>query len=196
MKPLILASSSPYRRGLLARLQLPFVSSSPDIDETLRIGETPQHLVVRLATAKAHAVAQIHSRALIIGSDQCVVLNGHIFGKPGNYETAHAQLCAVSGQALRILTSVCLLDTESGACPHEVVPYRVRFRVLDEETIKNYLRLEHPYDCAGSVKSEGLGASLLEYMRGDDPTALIGLPLIRLCTMLCQAGVKVPPNAI
>ncbi|MEJ2480883.1 MAG: Maf family nucleotide pyrophosphatase [Acidihalobacter sp.] len=193
MRALVLASSSRYRRELLARLHLPFVSDSPDIDETPLDGEEPLAMVRRLSCAKAAALRGAHPDALIIGSDQCAVLDGRIIGKPGDHATAVAQLRASSGRSMMVHTGLCLLDTASGETQVDVVSYDILFRKLDDAEIEAYLRLEQPYDCAGSVKSEGLGVSLLEHMRGDDPSALIGLPLIRLGAMLREAGLAVPP---
>ncbi|APZ42663.1 Maf family protein [Acidihalobacter ferrooxydans] len=195
MRELVLASSSPYRRELLQRLHLPFCSAAPEIDETAVRGESPQAMVRRLSLAKAQALGAAHPDALIIGSDQCAVLDARIIGKPGNHAAAVAQLRAASGRSMYVHTGLCLLDSASGAHQLDVVSYDVRFRTLDDAEIETYLALERPYDCAGSVKSEGLGASLLEHMRGDDPSALIGLPLIRLSTMLRAVGVAVPPPA-
>jgi septum formation protein len=193
MRALVLASSSRYRRELLARLHLPFVSDSPDIDETPLDGEEPLAMVRRLSCAKAAALRGAHPDALIIGSDQCAVLDGRIIGKPGDHATAVAQLRASSGRSMMVHTGLCLLDTASGETQVDVVSYDILFRKLDDAEIEAYLRLEQPYDCAGSVKSEGLGVSLLEHMRGDDPSALVGLPLIRLGAMLREAGLAVPP---
>ncbi|WP_455386141.1 Maf family protein [Acidihalobacter prosperus] len=193
MRALVLASSSRYRRELLARLHLPFASDSPDIDETPLDGEDPLAMVRRLSCAKAEALRSAHPDALIIGSDQCAVLDGRIIGKPGDHATAVAQLRASSGRSMMVHTGLCLLDTASGETQVDVVSYDILFRELDDAEIEAYLRLEQPYDCAGSVKSEGLGVSLLEHMRGDDPSALVGLPLIRLGAMLREAGLAVPP---
>lgn len=194
MTPLILASSSPYRRELLARLLLPFVAASPDIDETPRPGEDPLAMVRRLSCAKAEALRASHPTALIIGSDQCAVLDGRTIGKPGHHAAAVEQLRACSGRSMLVHTGLCLLDATQGTSQVDVVSYDIRFRKLREAEIEDYLRLEQPYDCAGSVKSEGLGVSLLEHMRGDDPSALVGLPLIRLGAMLRQVGIAVPPS--
>lgn len=188
---LILASTSVYRRELLARLGLPFETAAPDVDETPRPGETPEHLVRRLAEAKARAVAARYSDALIIGSDQVAVIDGRILGKPGNHERAAEQLRAASGRRLTFLTGLCLLDAASGGTEVEAIPFSVLFKPLSEAKIENYLRRERPYHCAGAFKSEALGIALCARLEGDDPTALIGLPLIRLVAMLAARGVPV-----
>lgn len=193
MRPLVLASSSPYRRELLSRLRLSFVSGSPDIDETPLDGEGPLAMVKRLSCAKAEALRKTYPDALIIGSDQCAVLDGRIIGKPGDHAAAVVQLRASSGRSMMVHTGLCLFDAASGDAQVDVVSYDILFRELDDAEIEAYLHLEQPYDCAGSVKSEGLGVSLLEHMRGDDPSALVGLPLIRLGAMLREAGLAVPP---
>jgi septum formation protein len=189
--PLILASSSPYRRELLERLQIPFEVARPDVDETPLPGEAPAVLVQRLAIAKAQAVAQVHPQALIIGSDQVAVHAGVIVGKPHTHERAVQQLRAASGTTVTLHTGLALVNARSGRVQSEVVPYRVVFRHLTETQIENYLRREQPYNCAGSVKSEGLGVALLERFDGEDPATLIGLPLIRLVRMLENEGVAV-----
>lgn len=191
---LILASSSIYRRNLLERLHLPFETISPEIDETPHAGELPIPMVKRLSRDKAMALHKLAGNALIIGSDQCVVLGHRIIGKPKKHENARMQLRAASGQRVAVHTGVCLLDTATNVHWVDVVSYDIAFRELDEAEIERYLLTERPYDCAGSVKSEGLGVSLLRHMRGDDPSALIGLPLIRLCEMLRVAGIQIPPN--
>ena len=188
---LILASSSPYRRELLQRLQLDFDTESPDVDESRHPGETPQQLVERLAIAKARAVADRHPGALVIGSDQVALHGDEIVGKPHTHECAVAQLRAASGSSVMLYTGLALVNASSGRVQSEVVPYRVVFRVLSEQQIENYLRRERPYNCAGSVKSEGLGVALLERFEGEDPATLIGLPLIRLVRMLENEGVTV-----
>ncbi|MBI5451523.1 MAG: septum formation inhibitor Maf [Gammaproteobacteria bacterium] len=190
--PLILASSSPYRRELLDRLAVPYSCQSPDIDETPEPGESAEQLVRRLAVAKARAVAKTQCPALIIGCDQVSVLHGKIAGKPGDFDRAVAQLRAASGQTLDFVTGLCLLNSGSAAIQQAVVYYRVTFRELDEAMIEDYLRREQPYQCAGAFKSEGLGIALIARMDGADPTALIGLPLIELVTMLRAQGVAVP----
>lgn len=188
---LILASSSPFRRELLARLQIPFQVEAPDVDESPRTGERPEALVERLAIAKARAVAERNPRGLVIGSDQVAVHAGRIVGKPGNHERAREQLREASGTAVTLYTGLALINADSGRVQSEVVTYRVVFRHLTDTQIENYLKREQPYNCAGSVKSEGLGVALLERFEGDDPAALIGLPLIRLVRMLENEGVTV-----
>ncbi|MBC8518900.1 MAG: septum formation inhibitor Maf [Gammaproteobacteria bacterium] len=190
--PLILGSSSPFRKELLSRLQLPFETFSPDIDESHIDGESPEQLVERLSIEKATEVAHHFPAHLIIGSDQ-VALNGtEILGKPGSFENAFQQLAAASGKSVHFLTGVTLLNSESGKSQTEVVPFTVHFRELDDNMIKRYLHAEEPYNCAGSFKSEGLGISLFKRLEGDDPSALMGLPLIRLVRMLEQQGATVP----
>jgi septum formation protein len=188
---LILASSSPYRRALLARLKIPFEAVSPDVDETAHGGETPEQRVERLAREKAPKVAAAHPDALVIGSDQVAVYNGKIVGKPHGHDKAVAQLREASGRAVMLYTGLVLLNAVTGKEQCEVIPYRVTFRKLTDEQIESYLRKEQPYSCAGSVKSEGLGIALLEKLEGDDPNTLIGLPLIRLVRMLENEGVKI-----
>lgn len=187
---LILASSSPFRRELLARLMIPYEVVIPDVDETARAGESPQVLVERLAIAKAQAVAAKHPQALVIGSDQVAVHAGEIVGKPHTHERAVAQLTAASGNTVMLYTGLALVNAATGRLQSEVVPYRVVFRSLTPEQIENYLRKEQPYHCAGSVKSEGLGVALLERFEGEDPATLIGLPLIRLIRMLEHEGLR------
>lgn len=191
-RPLILASTSPFRRDLLARLGLPFTVQAPDVDETPETGEDAPALAARLAARKARAVARRHPEALIVGSDQVAVLDGELIGKPGAHERAAAQLRRASGRTMTFYTGLCLLDGASGQQQVAVEPFRVVFRTLTEPRIERYLRREQPYQCAGSFKSEGLGIALFERLEGDDPTSLIGLPLIRLIRMLEAAGVEVP----
>lgn len=188
---LILASSSPYRRALLARLKIPFEAISPEVDESPKPGETPERMVERLSREKARKVAAAHRDALVIGSDQVAVYNGKIVGKPHDHDKAVAQLREASGRTVVLYTGLVLHNAATGKEQCEVLPYRVTFRKLTDELIENYLRKEQPYSCAGSVKSEGLGIALLEKFDGDDPNTLIGLPLIRLVRMLENEGVKV-----
>lgn len=188
---LVLASTSPYRRELLTRLGLDFETAAPNTDETRLPGETPKQLVRRLAEAKARAVAKDFPTALIIGSDQVAVLGDRILGKPGDHATAVQQLTAACGRRVTFLTGLCLYHSGSDRCQVDVVPYTVEFRALNAAQIENYLRREQPYNCAGSFKSEGLGISLFRRMEGEDPNALIGLPLIRLIDMLTVEGVNV-----
>ena len=191
-RPLILGSTSVYRAELLERLRLPFTKARPEVDETPLPNESPSSLAERLALAKAQAVASVNPSALVIGSDQVADLNGQPLGKPGNFERAVAQLTAMSGQLVIFHTAVALVCHESGFSQQETAVVRVRFRDLSLEEIERYVRAEEPYDCAGSAKSEGLGVSLLASMDNDDPTALIGLPLIKTCKLLRAAGVVVP----
>ena len=188
---LILASTSPFRRELLARLGLPFSTQTPGTDESLQPGEDALALVARLAELKAQAVARREPAALIIGSDQTAVLDGEIIGKPGDHERAAGQLQRASGRTVAFYTGLCLLDSASGQRQIAVDVFKVVFRRLTSEMIESYLRREQPYHCAGSFKSEGLGIALFERLEGDDPTSLIGLPLIRLTRMLEAAGVAV-----
>ncbi|MFN4326233.1 MAG: Maf family protein [Azonexus sp.] len=188
---LILASTSPYRRELLGRLGLPFEVADPQTDETPLPNETPEALSLRLAEAKARAVADQHPDALIIGSDQVATVDGRIYGKPGNHERAVAQLRELSGKTVNFFTALCLLNATTGKADLRGIPTLVTFRHLSDDEIENYLRREPAYNCAGSAKSEGLGIALLSRMRGDDPNALIGLPLIALCDMLRQQGMAV-----
>ena len=190
-RQLVLASSSPYRRELLDRLGLAYLTVSPAIDEATLPGETPDALVERLAEQKARKVAETQ-QGLIIGSDQVATVDNDILGKPGNHENAVAQLTRVSGQGVTFHTGLCLLDTEHHEAQVDVVPFTVQFRQLTAQQIERYLQREQPYNCAGSFKSEGLGITLFEKMLGEDPTALIGLPLIRLTAMLAKAGITLP----
>ena len=189
---LVLASTSRYRRALLQRLQLPFMVADPGVDESALPGERPEHLAERLARAKATAVASGHPDSLIIGCDQVAWANENALGKPGNHERAIQQLRDMSGKEATFYTALCVLDAASGKTLSRVVPFRVKFRVLDESTIQRYLEQEQPYDCAGSAKSEGLGIALIEEMNGSDPNALVGLPLIALVDMLNELGMQVP----
>jgi septum formation protein len=189
---LILASTSRYRRELLERLGLPFETVSPDVDEQRLDGEDAAALALRLARAKALAVADRFPDALIIGSDQAASCAGQILGKPGSRENAIRQLTRLAGNEAIFHTAVCLHDTARGHTALRSVPYNVRFRPLSSAEIERYVDREQPYDCAGSAKSEALGIALLEFMRGDDPTALVGLPLIALSQMLRECGLQVP----
>jgi septum formation protein len=190
-REIVLASTSPYRRELLARLGLPFQTVAPNTDEARLPGETPDALVRRLAEAKARSVASESPRALVIGSDQVAVLDGEVLGKPGSHERAVEQLTRASGRRVEFVTGLCLLDAGTGEASVEVVPYAVVFRRLDPRQIDHYLVRERPYNAAGSFKSEGLGIALFDRMEGEDPTALVGLPLMRLTALLAAAGVDV-----
>lgn len=204
MRPLILASGSIYRQQLLQKLRLPFVTASPDIDETPRAHETPSALVKRLAWHKAAAVAEQHSDALVIGSDQICIAddtsqdptgpinekNATILGKPGTAERAIEQLMLLNGRRVIFLTGLCLFDSTSLEAHTLVEPFTVHFRTLSRGEIERYVALEQPLDCAGSFKSEGLGITLFERLEGDDPNTLIGLPLIRLTQLLHTMGVN------
>jgi septum formation protein len=189
---LVLASTSPYRRELMARLQLHFEVAAPDADESALMGETPAATALRLAEAKARAVAAKFPDALIIGSDQVAAHGHHRFGKPVTRANAVAQLRAMRGREVVFHTGLCLLDAASGTVQACCVDTHVGFRELADAEIDAYLDKEDALDCAGSAKSEGLGISLLSHLRGDDPNALIGLPLIALCEMLRKAGVALP----
>jgi septum formation protein len=187
--PLILGSTSAYRRELLARLRVPFEVCAPQVDETPLPGEAPPDLARRLALAKAQAVAKLHPDAVVIGSDQVADLNGQALGKPGTHERAVAQLQCMRGQSVLFHTAVAVVRASTGYAQVDVACVTVRFRELSDQQIENYLRAETPYDCAGSAKSEGLGIALLSSIDSDDPTALIGLPLIRTCRMIEGAGI-------
>ncbi len=189
---LVLASTSAYRRMLLERLDLPFETARPDVDETPLPGETPPQTAERLAVEKARAVARLHPDSLIIGSDQVAHLGEEIFGKPGTMERAVAQLQRMRGQSVVFHTALALINTANGRVHCEGIPTTVRFRMLSDDEIVRYVERERPLDCAGSAKSEGLGITLLEALSGDDPTALIGLPLIALSRMLRTEGVALP----
>ncbi len=189
---LILASTSAFRRELLTRLQIPFEVAAPDADEAPLPHETPAATAERLAEAKAHAVANRFPDALIIGSDQVAFLGEQRFDKPGTRENAKAQLSQMSGKTVSFHTGLCLLNATTGRTQLRGIPTEVRFRTLSDSEINRYLDREDALNCAGSAKSEGLGISLLEYLRGDDPNALVGLPLIALCDMLRAEGVTIP----
>jgi septum formation protein len=186
---LILASTSRYRSELLARLRLPFTVQAPQTDESALPGETPAALAQRLALAKAHAVAAVHGRAVVIGADQVAELDGVAIGKPHTHERAVAQLRAMSGRRVVFQTAVAVVRASTGYQRCLLAPVVVQFRSLGDAQIEHYLRTEQPYDCAGSAKAETLGIALLERIDSDDPTALVGLPLIRTCTLLREAGI-------
>ena len=188
---LILGSSSVYRRALLHRLRLRFDVVAPQVDESPRPAEAPQALALRLALEKARDVAARHPGAVVIGADQVADLAGQAMGKPGDHARAVAQLQALCGQWVTFHTAVAVLRPDTGFEQVQVAPVRVRFRALSDADIERYLALEQPYDCAGSAKCEALGIALLEAVESDDPTALVGLPLIRTCRMLREAGIDV-----
>lgn len=191
MPPLILASTSRYRRELLQRLRLPFSVEPPGVDETARAAEAPSALARRLALEKARAVARRHPGAVVIGSDQVADLDGQAIGKPGDHDRAREQLRRMSGRMVVFRTALAVVRVDTGFEAVDLAQVRVRFRVLDDARIEHYLRTEQPYDCAGSARSEALGIALLESIDSDDPTALVGLPLIRTCTLLAAAGLDV-----
>ncbi len=189
-RPLILGSTSTYRRELLARLRIPFTVAAPDVDESALADETPYEMANRLAMAKALAVAIKFPQAIVIGSDQVADLDGLALGKPGNFERALEQLQHMRGKTVVFHTALAVVCLETGFKQHDVARVHVKFRDLSDAEISAYLLAETPFDCAGSAKSEGLGICLLESIDNDDPTALVGLPLIRTCTMLRSAGMK------
>jgi septum formation protein len=189
--PLVLSSTSPFRRQILQKLDLPFSTAAPDVDESPGDQEKPQDLVRRLAEQKALAVAAQYPEHLIIGSDQVAVIDGKILDKPGSHAKAVDQLQQASGQTVNFYTGLCLFNSASDAMQSDVVPFKVVFRTLTRREIDNYLHKEKPYNCAGSFKSEGLGIALFERLQGDDPNTLVGLPLIRLIRMLKNEGVDV-----
>jgi septum formation protein len=191
-RSLVLGSTSRYRRELLSRLALPFGVAAPLVDETPEPGETPKALALRLALAKAHAVALEHPEAVVIGSDQVADLSGTPLGKPGTHDRAVQQLRQMRGQTVIFQTAVAVVCAATGFEQVDLAPVQVQFRALGDAEIERYLRAEQPYDCAGSAKSEGLGIALLDAIHSDDPTALIGLPLIRTCRMLRAAGLVLP----
>lgn len=188
---IILASSSIYRRELMQRLQIPFHTVSPHVDETVLTGEKPQDTALRLSKEKAKKIGAEYPHALIIGCDQVATLDGEQLGKPLNHKNATKQLQLMRGKEVTFHSALCLYNAETGTMQAQVVPYLVKFRQLTDEQIESYLIKEQPYHCAGSAKSEGLGIALIERMIGDDPNALIGLPLIKLITMLHNEGVNV-----
>lgn len=189
-RKLVLGSTSPYRRELLERLRIPFEVAAPDVDETPQPSETPKQLACRLAMAKARAVAAQFPDRVVIGSDQVADLEGLPLGKPGNHTRAVAQLQQMRGKTVIFQTAVAVVCFETGFAQMDLAQVKVKFRALSDLEIESYLLAETPYDCAGSAKSEGLGIALLESIDNDDPTALVGLPLIRTCRMLQAAGVK------
>jgi len=188
---LVLASTSPYRKALLDRLHIKYLCDSPDIDESPLQDESVENMVLRLARLKAEAVAGKHRDALIIGSDQSAELNGEALSKPGNFDNAVKQLQKAAGKRIVFQTGLCLLNTQNGNVQTACVPYTVVFKPLTQDMIEHYLRKEQAYNCAGSFRSEGLGIALFEKFEGDDPNALIGLPLIKLIAMLENEGFSV-----
>ena len=190
-RPLVLGSTSPYRRELLSRLHLRFEVAAPEVDETPLAGESPAQIARRLALAKARAVAANFPQAVVIGSDQVADMEGEPLGKPGNHENAVAQLRRMRGRTVVFQTAVAVVCLATGFEQSDLAPVRVKFRMLADAEIEAYLRAERPYDCAGSARSEGLGIAILDAIESDDPTALVGLPLIRTCRMIRAAGVKV-----
>ena len=190
--PLVLASTSPYRRELLGRLGFPFEIANPGVDETALPGETPVQTSERLALAKARAATRHYPSALIIGSDQVACMEDRAFGKPGSRENAVAQLKLLRGRSVMFHTALCVLNSATDRVQLERVPVEVRFREIDDGEIERYLDREPALNCAGSARYEGLGICLLEHIRGDDPNALIGLPLISLCRMLRREGIPLP----
>jgi septum formation protein len=186
---LILASTSPYRRELLQRLRLPFEMRAPEVDESARPGERPPELAQRLGLAKARAVAAEHPQAVVIGSDQVAELDGEPIGKPGDHARAVAQLRRMRGREVNFHTSVAVVCAATGFAQARLATVRVAFRALTDAEIEHYLRTEQPYDCAGAAKCETLGIALLRSLQSDDPTALVGLPLIRTCELLREAGI-------
>ncbi len=189
---LVLASGSPYRRSLLERLQVPFSTASPDCDERPLADESPGDLVIRLARTKAEHVAVDSGAALVIGSDQVAALGTRILTKPGHHERAREQLQACSGRRVVFHTGVAVVDGASGCCTSERVDYAVDFRALGDDEIERYLLADRPFDCAGSIRSEGYAVTLFAAMHGGDPTALVGLPLIRLRALLAEHGLPLP----
>ena len=189
-RTLILGSTSRYRKELLSRLQIPFETAAPDVDETPHINESPKDLALRLALAKARAVALKNPEAIVIGSDQVADLEGAPLGKPGNHTNATLQLQRMRGKTVIFQTALSVVCIATGYQRTDLAEVKVKFRDLSDAEIESYLRAEEPYDCAGSAKSEGLGIALLDSIENDDPTALIGLPLIRTCQMLREAGMK------
>ena len=190
-KKIILASSSPFRRELLERLHLTFECIAADIDESHRQGESADDYVSRLSLEKAAVIATIHPNAIVIGSDQCALLDGNILGKPGNHQNAMLQLKQAQGKTVGFHTGLCVMQRSEGIQLLSTELYEVDFRELSDDQLDHYLKVEKPYNCAGSFKSEGYGACLFSRMRGDDPSSLIGLPLFKLISMLEKAGIEV-----
>ncbi|MBW8192617.1 Maf-like protein [Neiella marina] len=190
-RPIILGSTSPFRKAILEKLAIPFVCCAPDVDESANNNESPQQLVERLAVEKAQAVAKHYEHGLVIGSDQLAVVNGKVLGKPHSHENAVAQLQASSGNVVTFYTGLSLLDAQSGQFESLVEPFEVHFRTLTDDEIEHYLTLETPYKCAGSFKSEAAGIALFEKLVGDDPNTLMGMPLIRLIELLRRQQVDV-----
>ena len=190
-RPVILGSTSRYRKELLSRLQIPFDTAAPDVDETPHPNESPKDLAMRLALAKAHAVALKNPQAVVIGSDQVADLEGEPLGKPGNHANATLQLQRMRGKTVIFQTALSVVCLTTRFEKTDLAAVKVKFRDFSDSEIESYLLAEEPYDCAGSAKSEGLGIALLESIESDDPTALIGLPLIRTCLMLREAGVNI-----
>lgn len=188
--PLVLASTSPYRRELLARLRLPFTVCAPQVDEAAQPGEAPAAMALRLAVAKARAVAATQPQAVVIGSDQVAELDGEAIGKPGTHARALAQLRRMRGRSVSFHTAVAVVRAADGFEQARLASVQVRFRALDDAQLEHYLRTEQPYDCAGAAKCETLGIALLAAIESDDPTALVGLPLIRTCELLRLAGIE------
>lgn len=191
MKTLVLGSTSPFRKTILEKLQLPFECAKPEVNETPYQNEKPQDLVKRLAIEKAKAVGVNYPSSLIIGSDQVAVCNGEILGKPHTFDNAVNQLTKFSGQSITFYTGLCVYDTDKDNAIAVVEPFIVHFNQLSQNEIKYYLKAEEPYNCAGSFKSEGLGICLFSKLEGDDPNTLIGLPLIRLVALLKEQGLDV-----
>jgi septum formation protein len=194
VRSIVLASSSPYRRELLARLHLAFAIDRPDVDERAQPGEAPIDTALRLAQAKARAVAARHPGALLVGSDQVADLDGTPIGKPGSFDVALEQLERMQGQSVVFHTALALFDAASGTMQTDSIPTRVLFRRMPRPALEAYLRLDTPFDCAGSAKIESVGIALVQAVESADPTALIGLPLISLTTMLTRCGIDVPPR--
>ena len=190
-RQLVLASTSPFRRDLLNRLGISFETANPQTDESPLPGESPKNLALRLSEAKARAVTPLFPDAMIIGSDQVAILDGRVYGKPGTHDNAVRQLQTMRGKTVNFYTGLCVLDARTRKAQVRGIPTLVTFRDLADQEIENYLRREQPYNCAGAAKSEGLGIAIIARMQGDDPNALIGLPLIALCDLLREAGVPI-----